>query len=313
MKHAFIFPGQGSQAVGMLANLGADFPLVKHTFEQASDILKYDLWQLCQQGHEETLNQTEKTQPALLTASVAIWRLWLDQGGSPPSMLAGHSLGEYSALVCAQSLEFTDAVALTEIRGQLMQTAVPPGIGAMAAVLGLDDSQVIDICAQAAHNEIVTAVNFNAPGQVVIAGHQAAVNRASEQAKSSGAKKVMPLPVSVPSHCALMQPVAEKMAEQLAAVSFYPPQIPVLHNVDVQPRQQPDAIRQALVEQLYHPVPWVATIKALCQQNIQHFFECGPGKVLTALNKRIDRQLTTLPIYDTQTLEQSLQSLENAA
>lgn len=309
MTHAFIFPGQGSQSVGMLADLNATYPIVKQTFEQASDILNYDLWNLSQNGPKETLNQTEKTQPALLAASVAIWRIWQDQGGSQPSFMAGHSFGEYSALVCAGALAFEDAVSLAQDRGRFMQAAVPEGEGAMAAILGLKDEQVIEACKTVAQDQVVSAVNFNAPGQVVIAGHTAAVERAVAEAKNLGAKKAVILPVSVPSHSSLMQTAAEKMAERLKDVTITVPKIGVIHNVDTSIKTQASDIATALIEQLYNPVQWVATIEKMLAKEVTTLIECGAGKVLTGLNKRIARQTTAYAMMDTKTLEQALEAV----
>ncbi len=308
MKHAFVFPGQGSQKVGMLAELAATYPLVKQTFEEASDLLGYDLWQLSQSGPEETLNQTDKTQPALLAAGVAVWRVWQQQGGSPPAMMAGHSFGEYTALVCAGALEFKEAVSLAEARGRFMQAAVPPGQGAMAAILGLEEAKLQDICLEVAQGQVVTAVNFNAPSQTVIAGHAPAVERAIAKAKTTGAKKAVLLPVSVPAHCSLMQPAAEQMAERLAQVQIQSPKIPVVHNVDVSTKIQPAEIRQALVAQLCQPVRWVETIQLMANHGITKLYECGPGKILVGLNKRIARSMVALPLGDTlHGFEQALQ------
>jgi [acyl-carrier-protein] S-malonyltransferase len=309
MTHAFIFPGQGSQSVGMLADLNATYPIVKQTFEQASDILNYDLWSLSQNGPKETLNQTEKTQPALLAASVAIWRIWQDQGGSQPSFMAGHSFGEYSALVCAGALAFEDAVSLAQDRGRFMQAAVPEGEGTMAAILGLKDEQVIEVCKTVAQDQVVSAVNFNAPGQVVIAGHTAAVERAVAEAKNIGAKKAVVLPVSVPSHSSLMQTAAEKMAERLKDVTITVPKIGVIHNVDTSIKTQASDIATALIEQLYNPVQWVATIEKMLAEGVTTLIECGSGKVLTGLNKRIARQTTAYAMMDTKTLEQALEAV----
>jgi len=308
VKHAFVFPGQGSQKVGMLAELAATYPLVKQTFEEASDLLGYDLWQLSQSGPEETLNQTDKTQPALLAAGVAVWRVWQQQGGSPPAMMAGHSFGEYTALVCAGALEFKEAVSLAEARGRFMQAAVPPGQGAMAAILGLEEAKLQDICLEVAQGQVVTAVNFNAPSQTVIAGHAPAVERAIAKAKTTGAKKAVLLPVSVPAHCSLMQPAAEQMAERLAQVQIQSPKIPVVHNVDVSTKIQPAEIRQALVAQLCQPVRWVETIQLMANHGITKLYECGPGKILVGLNKRIARSMVALPLGDTlHGFEQALQ------
>ena len=304
---AMVFPGQGSQAVGMLAELGADHEIVIETFREASKVLGYDLWALCQEGPAEDLNQTDRTQPAMLSAGVAVWRAWCEQGGARPALMAGHSLGEYSALVCAGALHFSDAVALVAERGRRMQAAVPAGTGAMAAILGLDDAQVVELCRQAEEGEVVAAVNFNSPGQVVIAGNQAAVGRAMALAKEAGAKRALPLPVSVPSHCSLMQPAAEAFAATLAGVELRVPEMPVLHNVDVQLHNDSDAIRAALAQQLYSPVRWVETVQAMGHQGIRHCLEMGPGKVLAGLNKRIDKELETRAVYDPASLTEALQ------
>ncbi|GAB3016383.1 ACP S-malonyltransferase [Bowmanella dokdonensis] len=290
-KLAFVFPGQGSQAVGMLADLAATYPQVEQTFAEAGDALGYDLWKLTQTGPEADLNATHRTQPALLAASVAIWRVWEAQGGDKPDILAGHSLGEYSALVCAGVLNFADAVKLVQLRGELMQEAVPAGTGAMAAIIGLDDDKVITACEQAAHGQVVSAVNFNSPGQVVIAGHADAVARASEACKEAGAKRALPLPVSVPSHCALMRPAADKLALELQKLTFHQPVIPVVNNVDVAMPEQPEQIKQALVRQLYSPVRWTESVMKLTELGIEQVLEAGPGKVLTGLIKRIDKNL----------------------
>ncbi|WP_397458152.1 ACP S-malonyltransferase [Pseudomonas asplenii] len=283
---AFVFPGQGSQSLGMLAELGAQYPLILETFAEASQALGYDLWALTQQGPEEQLNQTDKTQPAILTASVALWRLWLAEGGQRPAYVAGHSLGEYSALVAAGSLSLADAVRLVERRGQLMQEAVPAGQGAMAAILGLDDAVVVAVCADAAQGEVVSAVNFNSPGQVVIAGAKAAVERAMEACKAKGAKRALPLPVSVPSHCELMRPAAERFAESVAAIDWQAPQIPLVQNVSAGVAADLDSLKRDLLEQLYKPVRWVECVQYLAAQGATELVECGPGKVLAGLNKR---------------------------
>ena len=284
---AYVFPGQGSQTVGMLADVAAAYPLVTETFAEASAVLGYDLWQLVQHGPAEQLNDTQRTQPALLTASVALYRV-LQQAGVPaPQYFAGHSLGEYSALVCAGVLSLRDAVALVAARGEFMQQAVPAGIGAMAAIIGLADDEVVAACAEAAADEVVAAVNFNSPGQVVIAGHSAAVARAGEACKARGAKRALPLPVSVPSHCALMRPAAEQLAARLAQLHLQAPTIPVINNVDVSAEQTPEAIRDALVRKLYSPVRWTETVAFLAAQGVTELVEIGPGKVLTGLNKRI--------------------------
>lgn len=295
-KKAFIFPGQGSQAVGMLADLADKYPIIEHTFAEASEALGYDLWQLVQKDEEGKLNQTEFTQPALLTASVALWRLWQQENGSEPAFLAGHSLGEYSALVAAGVIDLSDAVKLVEARGQFMQLAVPEGTGKMAAIIGLDDEKVRDACAVAAQDEVVEAVNYNSPGQVVIAGSAAAVERAMEACKTAGAKRALPLPVSVPSHCALMRPAADKLAHMLESININTPVIPVINNVDVATETEPKAIKDALIRQLYSPVRWTETVQKLKSEDALNLFECGPGNVLCGLAKRIDRELNASPL-----------------
>jgi [acyl-carrier-protein] S-malonyltransferase len=311
MKHAFVFPGQGSQSVGMLADLNKTSPIVKHTFDEASEVLGYDLWKLTQEGPEDTLNKTENTQPALLAAGVAVWRIWQEYGAADKSVLmAGHSFGEYSALVCAGALEFKDAVGLAQDRGRFMQTAVPHGEGAMAAILGLTDDKVIEVCGNIGTEQVVSPVNFNAPGQVVIAGHAPAVKEAVDLAKSAGAKRAVILPVSVPAHSSLMQPAAELMADRLAKVTISVPSIPVIHNVDVSVKTEPSEIRHALTAQLYNPVRWVETVEKMVSEGVFMLFESGPGKVLTGLNKRIARKMKALPIVDTQTLEKAVQELQ---
>ena len=304
----FVFPGQGSQAVGMLAELAAAFPLVGDTFAEASAALGLDLWQLVQQGPVEQLNLTHNTQPAMLAAGVAVWRVWVQQGGARPAYLAGHSLGEYAALVAGGAIDFADAVRLVAERGRLMQAAVPEGTGAMAAILGLDDEQVRAACAQAAAGEVVEAVNYNSPGQVVIAGHAGAVARALEAAKAAGAKRAVALPVSVPSHCALMRPAAEQLAQRLAATAIQLPRIPVLHNVDVAVSTTPDALRERLARQLYSPVRWVETVQRLAAEGVTLVVEAGPGKVLAGLNKRIDKNLESVAVYDPAGLAAALEA-----
>ncbi|MFC0444769.1 ACP S-malonyltransferase [Pseudidiomarina halophila] len=286
---AYVFPGQGSQAVGMLADVAAEYSAVSETFAEASEVLGYDLWELVQDGPAERLNETQRTQPALLTASVALYRALEQAGVVAPRWLAGHSLGEYSALVCSGCLDFKEAVALVAKRGEFMQQAVPSGVGAMAAVIGLDDALVEEACAAAAGDQIVSAVNYNSPGQVVIAGHEEAVERAGEACKERGAKRVLPLPVSVPSHCALMQPAAEKLAVELGKITLTTPNIPVINNVDVKVERDADKIRDALIRQLYSPVRWTETVRCLVEQGVTEIYEIGPGKVLTGLNKRIDK------------------------
>lgn len=306
MSLAFVFPGQGSQSVGMLNALAQAYPSVKQTFAEASGALGRDLWQLVENGPEEALNQTENTQPAMLSAGVAVWRVWRERGGALPAMMAGHSLGEYSALVCAGALDFADAVRLVADRARFMQAAVPAGQGGMAAVLGLDDAAVRALCAQAAEGEVLEPVNFNSPGQVVVAGTANAVQRAVAQAKAAGAKRAVALPVSVPSHCKLMTPAAEQMAVRLRDVNLRNPQIPVLHNVHVRAERDPQAIREALVRQIAAPVRWVETVQAMAAQGVDKVIECGPGKVLAGLNKRIVDGVTTWPVYDPASLDQAL-------
>ncbi|MFQ5642370.1 MAG: ACP S-malonyltransferase [Thiogranum sp.] len=307
---AMVFPGQGSQSVGMLSALAAAFPVVRDTFDEASAVLGYDLWRRSSEGPLELLNQTACTQPALLAAGVATWRCWRQRSERLPAMLAGHSLGEYTALVCADAIDFTDAVSLVEKRGRHMQNAVPEGSGAMAAILGLEDERVKDICSQAAQDETVSAVNFNSPGQVVIAGNRAAVERAMELAKQAGAKRALPLPVSVPSHCSLMRPAAEAFAADLAEVNIKAPVIPVLHNVDVQQHDTADAIRDVLAAQLYEPVRWVEIIRAMRAAGIRTVFEMGPGKVLAGLNKRIDKTMPGIAVQTDADLDRALALVE---
>lgn len=305
-KLAIVFPGQGSQSVGMLADLYQTYPLVQDTFNESSAALGYDLWALIANGPEEQLNETQRTQPALLTASVAVWRVWQQQGGATPAYFAGHSLGEYSALACAGVLSLADAVKLVEKRGQYMQQAVPAGTGAMAAIIGLDDAAIAKACADAAQSEVVAPVNFNSPGQVVIAGHKAAVERAGEACKAAGAKRALPLPVSVPSHCALMRPAAEQLAVDLAALQFNTPAIPVVNNVDVQIAGNADAIKDALIRQLYSPVRWTETIEYFAAQGVTEVLELGAGKVLSGLIKRINKELNTSSITDSAALSAAL-------
>lgn len=302
MTLAFVFPGQGSQSVGMLGALAEAEPLVEETYAEASEALGYDLWALTRQGPEAALNATDKTQPAMLAAGVAVWRVWEAARGPRPAALAGHSLGEYTALVCAGALEFAPALRLVEQRGRLMQAAVPEGKGAMAAVLGLDNSAVRAVCAEAAGEEVVETVNFNAPGQVVIAGHATAVARAIDAALARGAKRVLTLPVSVPSHCSLMREAAARLAARLEEVEFRPPAIAVIHNVDAREHTGPGEIRAALAAQLHRPVLWVDSIEALASRGVTRIVECGPGKVLQGLVKRIDRSLQTSAIHDPRTL-----------
>ncbi|OEE76333.1 [acyl-carrier-protein] S-malonyltransferase [Enterovibrio norvegicus FF-162] len=300
---AVVFPGQGSQAVGMLAALAEQFAVVKETFAEASGVLGYDLWELVQNGPDTDLNQTNRTQPALLTASVAIWRVWLEQGGAQPSVMAGHSLGEYSALVCAGVIDFKQAVKLVELRGELMQEAVPAGVGAMSAIIGLDNDAIAKACEDAAQGQVVSPVNFNSPGQVVIAGNKEAVERANVLCKDAGAKRALPLPVSVPSHCALMKPAADKLAVALESIEFSAPSIPVINNADVAAETDPAAIKRALVHQLYGPVRWTESVEKMAGQGVALLLEMGPGKVLTGLAKRIDRNLNAAAVNDPASLE----------
>ncbi|MCU7936332.1 MAG: ACP S-malonyltransferase [Candidatus Thiodiazotropha sp. (ex Dulcina madagascariensis)] len=307
---SMVFPGQGSQAIGMSSALGEAYPVVAQTYAEATDVLGYDLWELVQNGPLEALNQTARTQPAMLAAGVSVWRVWLEQGGAMPKLMAGHSLGEYSALVCAGSIEFSDAVRLVSERGRFMQEAVPAGAGGMAAILGLDDERVREVCVSAESGEVVEAVNLNAPGQVVIAGAKAAVDRACDLAKAAGAKRVLSLPVSVPSHCSLMEPAAERLREQLSAIPIASPSIPVLHNVNVELAGDADSIRDLLAAQLHHPVRWVETVRRIAASGCSDLLEAGPGKVLAGLTKRIDRGLTGSAVFDPISLHQALEGLK---
>lgn len=305
-KTAFVFPGQGSQQVGMLKQLSEVEPSIIDTFNEASEALGYDLWDLVQNGPEEELNKTEKTQPALLTAGVAIYRCWQQKEGKQPEFLAGHSLGEYTALVCAGALDFKDAVKLVEKRGQFMQAAVPAGQGGMAAIIGLDDDSILKICGEVAESEVVEAVNFNSPGQVVIAGSKGAVDRAMIAMKEAGAKRALPLAVSAPSHCSLMKPAAEKLKQELEHLGINSPAVPVVQNVCATPESDPENIKANLVEQLYRPVLWVDSVKWLVEQGVETTMECGPGKVLSGLNKRIHKPLVTLALQDVTGFENAL-------
>jgi len=297
VKLAFVFPGQGSQSVGMMQGWG-ERAEVRNTFTEASDALGQNLWALVADGPADLLNQTINTQPAMLAADIAAWRVWQASGGATPVLLTGHSLGEYAALVAAGALNFADAIKLVRFRAEAMQAAVPEGVGAMAAILGLDDDAVRAVCANAAAGEVVEAVNFNSPGQVVVAGNKAAVERAMALAKEKGAKRALPLPVSVPSHSSLMRPAAEKLLAHLQGVAIAVPAIAVLHNTDVQSHAEPDAIRAALAKQLHTPVRWVETVRALKAAGIERVIECGPGKVLAGLNKRIDDSLPAVALVD---------------
>ncbi|WP_391529877.1 ACP S-malonyltransferase [Photorhabdus akhurstii] len=307
-EFAMVFPGQGSQDLGMLADLATAFPVIEQTFAEASDVLGYDLWALVQQGPEEELNKTWQTQPALLAASVAIWRVWQEKGGKAPSLIAGHSLGEYSALVCAGVIDFKQAIRLVELRGKLMQEAVPEGVGAMYVIIGLDNESIDRACKEAAQGQIVSPVNFNSPGQVVIAGEKEAVERAGDACKAAGAKRALPLAVSVPSHCALMKPAADKLAVVLEGIEFSHPQFPVVNNVDVKIEQSAEAIRDALVRQLYNPVRWTETVEFIAGQGVGRLLEVGPGRVLTGLTKRIVNTLSAAAVNDTASLVTALEN-----
>ncbi|MEY2921150.1 MAG: hypothetical protein RL261_2455 [Pseudomonadota bacterium] len=308
MTLAFVFPGQGSQSVGMLAELGAAEPVVRATFAEASDVLGYDLWALCQDGPEADLGSTERTQPAMLAAGVATWRVWTGRGGPRPVAMAGHSLGEYTALVCSDAMDFKTAIDVVRFRGQVMQQAVPVGQGAMAAILGLDDAELEAACKEAAQGEVVEPVNFNAPGQTVIAGNATAVARAIDAAKARGAKRAVLLPVSVPSHSSLMVGAAERLAAKLATVDVRLPNVADVYTVDVRKHTSPDGIRQSLKEQLFKPVRWADTVRAMLAGGATTFVECGPGKVLTSLNRRIERkpELKMLALEDTASIAAAL-------
>jgi [acyl-carrier-protein] S-malonyltransferase len=308
---AIVFPGQGSQSVGMMQDLAANHAEVEQTFAEASSVLGYDLWRLSAEGPAEKLNLTEHTQPAMLAAGVAAFRVWRKVSGVEPGWMAGHSLGEYSALVCAGAIRFEDAVGLVAERARLMQSAVAPGVGAMAAILGLEDVQVVAICAAASTaEEIVTPANFNSPGQIVIAGHAAGVARAVEVAKADGAKKAVLLPVSVPSHCPLMAAAALSFREALAKVTFHEFSTPVLHNVDVASHTADEVVRAVLEQQLHSPVRWSDTIRFLSDQGVSRFIECGPGKVLAALNKRIVKEARTEAVFSPESLNKALELVE---
>ena len=307
---AFVFPGQGSQKVGMLADIAAAYPIVGETFAEASDALGYDMWALIQGGPQEELNLTEKTQPVLLASSVALWRVWQLRGGAQPSLLAGHSLGEFSALVCAGTIAFGDAVRLVRARGQFMQTAVPVGDGAMAAVLGLEDEQIVHICrAASSGGEVVEAVNFNSPGQIVIAGTVEGVGKAIELCKAAGSKRALPLPVSAPFHTSLMRPAGDKLREAMAELKFSAPAIPVVHNVNAQTETDPERIKAILFEQIFSPVQWTHCVQALAAKGVATVVECGPGKVLCGLVKRIDKNINCLGIEDSAGLDAALAAL----
>lgn len=307
MSTAFLFPGQGSQSIGMQAELYRESSQVKRTFAEASEVLGFDLWALCIQGPVEKLNQTEHTQPAMLAADIATWRVWKEAGGNDPAHMAGHSLGEYAALVAAGSLQFSSAVELVSLRGRLMQAASPEGLGAMAAVIGLDDDILEGLCARFAGEQSVSCANYNAPGQVVIAGHRAAVERVCEAAKEAGARRALLLPVSVPSHCALMKDAADELFEALEAITIEPPAVPVWHNADVRNHSEADDIRAVLARQLWQPVRWTSTIMSLKERGVDHFLECGPGKVLAGLNRRILKEARVSSLLNVASMEELLE------
>ena len=310
MSYAYLYPGQGSQSIGMLAELANEYPEVKQIFEQGSEILKQDLWALVSVGPEDDLNRTENTQPIMLCASVAAWRIWDKQFPNPPTLMAGHSFGEYTALVCSGALEFEAAVPLARFRGEVMQQAVPAGQGAMAAILGLDNDKLAEVCKESAQGGVVEAVNFNAPGQVVIAGDSPAVARAIVAAKDAGAKRAVTLPLSVPSHSSLMKPAAEKLRDYLSDLKLNPSNIDVIHNADVKAHNTQEEIKDALYQQLFNPVRWVETIQSMVSLGTQAFIELGPGKVLTGLSKRIDKSVPCYGVYDLKSLQQALEKAQ---
>ena len=307
-KFAMVFPGQGSQAVGMLKDLAENYPIVKSTFDEASQVLGYDLWALVQDGPAEELNKTWQTQPALLASSVAIYRVWQSINGAQPEFMAGHSLGEYSALVCAGVIDFKDAIKLVELRGKLMQEAVPSGTGAMFAIIGLDNDSIRKACDEAAQGQVVAPVNFNSPGQVVIAGNKEAVERAGALCKEAGAKRALPLAVSVPSHCALMKPAADKLAVALNNITFNAPKFAVINNVDVKVETSADKIKTALIAQLYSPVRWTETVEDMAKQGVTMLVEIGAGKVLTGLTKRIVDSLSAYAVNDKASLDVAIEN-----
>ena len=310
MSHAYLFPGQGSQSVGILAELAGEYPEVKQTFEHGSEILRQDLWALVSAGPEEDLNRTENTQPIMLCASVAVWRVWNKQFSNIPLFMAGHSFGEYTALVCAGMLQFETAVPLARFRGEVMQQAVPEGQGAMAAVLGLENGKLVEVCAEVSQGQVVEAVNFNAPGQVVIAGDSAAVARAIDAAKEAGAKRALTLPLSVPSHSSLMLPAAEKLRDYLSDITLQSSDVSIIHNADVKIHANDQEIKDALYRQLFNPVRWAETIQYMVSQGTQIFIELGPGKVLVGLCKRIDKSVPCYGVHDLKSLEQALEKAQ---
>jgi len=303
---AFVFPGQGSQSVGMLGEISKQHPIVKETFDEASDVFGRDMWKLACEGPEDDLSKTEITQPIMLIAGVASWRAWQQASDVRPAIMAGHSLGEYTAYVCSEAISLAAGVLLVKARGELMRDACPGGTGKMAAIIGLDDQAIITVCQDAGQGEVVQAVNFNAPGQVVIAGHSAAIDRAIELAKAAGAKKAMPLSISVPCHSALMKPASESLAEALKATDFSQPKVPVINNVDAKIELNPDNIREKLISQLYSPVLWVDSINLMVESGIELAIECGPGKVLSGMNKRIHRKLGVVSLQDPALFDKAL-------
>ena len=310
MSFSIIFPGQGSQAIGMMSKLSEQHSLVKELFVEASDVLNVDLWSMTQEGPIESLSQTENTQPALLTAGIAAWRVWKELGGQDPKMMAGHSLGEYTALVAAGALSFSDGVALVRDRGRYMQEAVPEGQGAMAAIIGLDDEKVVEVCAQTAQGDVLQAVNFNAPGQVVIAGSAAAIERATVTMKEAGAKRALPLPVSIPAHSQLMTPASERLAQRISSIEVSLPKIPVLHNCNVQISDNAEQVAQNLVTQLDSPVRWVESVNEMHKQGITSFIESGPGKVLGGMVKRIVKGVDVACIDNPDVFEDLISSVK---
>jgi len=305
----FVFPGQGSQKLGMLADLATKFPEIEETFGEASEVLGKDLWEICQSDPRQELNQTDITQPALLAASIAIWRVWQSQKAPQPTILSGHSLGEYSALTCSGVLSFADAIALVNRRGLYMQAAVSAGTGKMAAIVGLDDEKISGLCEKAAEGQVVSAANYNSPGQTVIAGDVDAVERAMVLCKEAGAKRALPLNVSVPSHCALMKPAAEQLRQALEGVSFSAPTIPVVQNVNGHTSSEPDAIKENLIKQLYAPVLWVDSVKAMRTSGVDRVVECGPGKVLSGLIRRIEPEMSCLASDTADGLESAISEM----
>lgn len=304
---AFVFPGQGSQKIGMLSELAAEHAVIQATFTEASEVLGYDLWDLTQNGSQDQLNMTEVTQPALLASSVALWRLWKELEGASPTLMAGHSLGEWSALVCSGVVGFGDAIGLVRLRGKYMQEAVPAGVGGMAAIIGLDDLSVEEICTEVStESSAVSPVNYNSPGQLVIAGHKAAVENAIGRCKEAGAKRALPLPVSAPFHTQLMKPAADQLAIQIAGTEFSAPEVAIVHNVNASTEASPEAVKQLMIAQIYSPVRWVECVQSIAEKGVSTTVECGPGKVLSGLNKRIVKALNTYNLDSAAALEAGL-------